>query len=177
MPHAWLINPDGGTENPRRRRRRGRRKHAKARRARAHHNPRPARRVRRRATHPHRRRAARARRNPMPRFQVPGGIDLGKAAIGVVGAIASDIGGEALHGLLPKTMDPKMVAALKYPIKGVTVLAVAVTLGKIAGRGVGATVGLGGAILLGVDAAREFLLPNLPVLYGGLSGMGFGWED
>lgn len=172
-PNVWLINPEDAQENPRRRRRgrRGaKRAHVKRRRrraARSHHNPgRPFQRMKR-----HRR----ARRNPAGTSFF--GIDVGKAGIGVLGAVGSDLAGEWVHGMLPKTMDPKVLSALKYPIKAGVVVTTSLLLGKFFGRAAGAAAGIGGAILLGVDAAREFVLPNVPLLHGGLSGMGLGWED
>lgn len=169
MPNAWIINPaDSGTENPRRRRRRGRGgrfvrgSHKRRRRARRNpmfraHRRRHARRGRRRAF-----------RNPsMRRFF---GLDLGKIAVGTGGAVGSDMLGDWAASMIPATLDPNARTLARYGAKVAAVVAVGMLVSRMFGRGAGAVAGLGGGVLLGVDAAREFVLPNLPMLPGGGGG-------
>lgn len=173
MHGLMLYNPP--ESNPKRRRRRGgKRSHKKARRAKARHNPAPAKR-RRRRSHARPKRHFRARRNPGA--LVVGGIDVGRVGLGLVGAGTADVVGELAANALPATVTSGQKIAARYGIKVGLVAVTAFGLGKFAGRTAGAAAGFGGLILIGVDAARQFLFPALKLPHGGLSGLGLTPES
>lgn len=145
-------NPGGEVivhANPKKKRkRRSARRRARARRNPS--NPRPARRRRR------------YRRNPAA-MALPGGLDLGQALWGVGGALASDIGGNLASKVLPANLQTPFA---RFAVKGGLILLGSMLLGRFVGRAAARTMALGGAILVGVDAARQYVLPNIPGLQG-----------
>lgn len=146
MSGVVVYNPRGEEENPRRKKRRSKSRRRSSRRARARRNP----------ANPPRRRARRRRRsyrNPGMRF---GGLDFKQIAFGVAGAIGTDLGGEYLSRMLPPQFQG---GAGKYAVKGGLVMLGSMLLGRMIGRQAGASMALGGAIMLGAEAVHEFVLP------------------
>jgi hypothetical protein len=169
MHGLMLYNPP--ESNPKRKRR-GKRSHKKVRRAKARRNPAPPRRRR----HPARpKRHFRARRNPGA--MVVGGVDVGRVGLGLVGAGTADVLGELAANALPATTTPGQKIAARYGFKVGLVAITSFGLGKFAGRTAGAAAGIGGLILIGMDAARQFLFPALKLPHGGLGGLGLTPED
>ena len=113
-----------------------------------------------------RRRAKRARshftRNPgMPRIA---GLDLGAIGYGVAGAIGTELGGAAVAKFLPANMQSTPV---KLATKAALVVIGSMLVRRFVGSQAAKALALGGGIAVGVEAAREWILPNIP----GLSDM------
>lgn len=143
-----VLNPS----NPKKHRKRS---SHKRRRARAHSNP----------AHSTRRhhKKRRARRNP----SLTGGlsaINFGAIALGAAGGLGTSMAVNALSQYLPQPMQSGWG---KLGAKGGVVLAAAIVLPHIVGRKTTSELVAGAGIVIAVDAAREFLGPQVP----GLSGL------
>lgn len=75
----------------------------------------------------------------------------------------SDVGGNVVANMLPPQAQNPMV---RYAVKGGLIIGGSMLLGRFVGRSAAKTMALGGAILLGLNAFREYVQPSIPFLNG-----------
>lgn len=149
MSEFMVVNP----ANPKRRRRKTtkRRKRSRARtRARRASNP---------GNPPRRRRRSGRRRNPGFMSAIRGGGTLPMIGWGVAGALGTELGGAAVTRFLPPALQANTPARLAT--KAALVVVGAMLAKRFIGPAAAKALLVGGGISIGVEAAREYVLPSL----------------